>query len=196
MRLKVPYFEQENDNDCGPNALKMVLSYFEKEYSISELTKFCELKEGKGLGSSGICLAVRKTNFNCEFYSLNLEVNLDNYELDFYKKYSDDIDFINSISKKARELGTEMFEKSLSLEEIISKISENCVPIVLLNWSEIDNKSDKYRGHFVPIVGYDKENIYVHTGHNFQENFGISHGIFEKARKSQGTDEDIIFISK
>ena len=52
------------------------------------------------------------------------------------------------------------------------------------------------QGHFVPIVGYDEKNIYVHNQGltNPTENLSIPRELFEQARKAKGTDEDIIFI--
>lgn len=79
----------------------------------------------------------------------------------------------------------------------MEKISDKCVPIILLDWNVITNgKYGSYNGHFVPIVGFDKEFIYVHqqSGDTAKPYFKIKNEIFEKARKSNGTDEEIIFI--
>ena len=88
-----------------------------------------------------------------------------------------------------------MEERSLSLEELLSKVSRNCIPIVLLDWSKIKGTLD-FIGHFIPIIGYDEENVYVHNQgfHNTQAFLPIKRELFEEARKAKGTDEDITFI--
>ena len=55
-----------------------------------------------------------------------------------------------------------------------------------------------YQGHFVPVVGYDKKNVYVHNhGLNNPLSFlPIKKEIFEEARKAKGTDEDIIVVHR
>lgn len=83
------------------------------------------------------------------------------------------------------------------MEKILSKTSENCIPIILLDWNIVRNKREKsYQGHFVPIVGYGPRNIYVHNHglKNPRAFRSIPKKTFEKARKSQGTDEDILFV--
>jgi hypothetical protein len=194
MKLKVPYFEQNKLNNCGANSLKMVLSYFNKDYDISELEEMCEIKQGKGLNSASITLAVRKAGFNCDFYSSSMSVNPDNYNLDFYKKYSEEIESVNEIIKRTIELGVNQFEKTINLEKITSLINEKSVPIILLDWSVINNNNKGYQGHFVPIVGFDEKFIYVHTGQDNQKGFPIEIEVFEKARKAKGTDEDFIVV--
>ena len=128
-------------------------------------------------------------------YSLVMGVNSENYELDYYKKYSEEINQISEICKKSKELGVNQFEKSIDLEDIFKLVNKNSVPIILLDWSILDDSLNGYNGHFVPVVGFDDEYVYVHTGHKNQEYFPISKELFDKARKSKGTDEDLIVVS-
>lgn len=100
---------------------------------------------------------------------------------------------------KNKQLGVNLIEQPLSLLEIFSRIKFNCVPLALLDWNIILNgKLGSFQGHFIPITGYDEYYVYVHQpgGDDAQPNLKIHHDLFEKARKSRGTDEDILFVYK
>jgi len=88
-------------------------------------------------------------------------------------------------------------ERTLSLDEILSYIKQDSAIIILLDWNIITG-GEGYQGHFVPVVGFDSKYIYVHN-HGFLNPtpfLPISRELFEKARKSRGTDEDIVIIFK
>jgi uncharacterized protein YvpB len=201
MKLEVPFYKQESKNDCGPTALQMVLEYLGKNHSRQELMNLVDSDKSGVTYTLGLAVAAAKLGFKVEFYSVCLGFNPSNYELEFYKKEADEASLsqqkIERLRKEACRLGIKMQEINLSLKEILSKISKDCIPIVLLDWSKIKGSSD-YIGHFVPIVGYDEENIYVHNQGflNTQAFLPIKRKIFEEARKAKGTDEDILFISK
>ena len=67
----------------------------------------------------------------------------------------------------------------------------------ILDWNTVLGETEKgYQGHFVPVVGYDIENVYVHN-HGFKNPtafLAIPREVFENARKVRGTDEDIAII--
>src|SRR3989338_6226432 len=92
------------------------------------------------------------------------------------------------LAKTAAQLGfkTEFYSKSLGFNP------EN---FDLIDWGKIKNL-ERYIGHFLPIVGFDEENIYLHQPDpkDPEPNFKINKNLFDIARKSKGTDEDIIFI--
>lgn len=47
MKLQVPYHKQTTELNCGPNVLRMVLHYLEKDYGIEALERILEMREGK-----------------------------------------------------------------------------------------------------------------------------------------------------
>lgn len=199
MKLKVPFYKQTDKNDCGPTALEMVLEYLGEHHSREKLSKLVDSESGGATWTLSLAKVSRELGFRTEFYTTYLGMNPENYELEFYKKETDGQDLaMNKLEKlkiDAHKLDVLMEEKSLSNEEILSRINKNCLAIVLLDWSKIKG-SENFQGHFVPIVGYDEKKIYVHNqGHSeTKEYFEIDLEIFEKARKSKGTDEDIVFI--
>lgn len=94
-------------------------------------------------------------------------------------------------------------------QDILSHLSGNGVCIVLVNANLMTsfhhqfstslccNKGEQsFQGHYILLVGFDSDRQMV-----FCHNPTLSHGpteisidSFEKARKSYGTDQDIIYI--
>lgn len=175
----------------------MVLGYFGDSKSTKFLEEKTLIKEGKGIYTIQIATAASLLGYRTEFFSKYLGVNSENLKLDFYKKYAEEFRDSDKIVLDAKLAGVKIHEKTLSLEKIISFLSKNSIPIILLDWNIIKHKREKgYQGHFVPIVGYDEKNIYIHNhGLSSPKKFmKISKKIFDEARKAKGTDEDIVII--
>lgn len=199
MKLNVPFYKQTTTLNCGPAALRIVLAYIDKDPGIEILEQKTELKEGKGIMTIQIATAAALLGHPTKFFSKHIEFNPENKKLEFYKKYTTETQQSDSAVKNARRAGVQIEKRTLSLKEILAAITEDSVPIILLDWNVISPKEGRtYQGHFVPVVGYDENNIYVHN-HGLVETqayFPIPKDIFEKARKARGTDEDITIISK
>lgn len=199
MKLDIPFYKQTTELNCGPVALRMVLAYFEKDLGLEILEKITGIKKGKAISTIQLAIASARLGYQTEFFSKHIYFNEDNLKLEFYKKYSDIIQQSKQLVKDAKKAGVKIEEKSMNLETLLKKIGNNRVPIILLDWNVINRRKEKgYQGHFVPIVGYDKNNVYVHN-HGLENPFPflpIKKSIFEKARKANGTDEDIIIIHR
>lgn len=200
MKLKVPFFKQTTPLNCGPVALKMILAYFGENIELNILEEKTGIKEGKAIYTIQIATAAASLGYKTEFFSKHILFNEENLKQDFYKKYSEmDLEQSKKWIKEAKKSGVDIQEKTLSLKKILTLIKKDSLPIVLLDWNIIKNRREKgYQGHFVPIVGYDTKNVYVHN-HGLTETQGflpIPIDIFDKARKAEGTDEDIIIIHK
>jgi len=200
MKLKVPFYEQTTEQNCGPVALKMVLEFLGERFSVEELEKAANTKEKEAVFTIQLAIAAKRPGFNVDFYSKNLKLNEENLNLEFYKKNTSLVSKdINKFLREAEKLGVKLHERAVNREEITSFISKDSVPIIILDWSIITEKPEKgFVGHFVPIVGYNKDSFYVHN-HGFinpKPFLQIKKETFEKARKSLGTDEDILVIQK
>lgn len=200
MKIQVPFFKQTSILNCGPTALRMILSYLDKDPGLEKLEKLSGIKEGKGVYTLQLAIASASLGFPAEFYSKQIKFNEANLKLDFYKNYADnDRELYEKLIEKAKDLGIEMHEKSINLDKLLSRITPDSLAVILLDWHVIIDKIEKsYRGHFVPIVGYDQENVYVHNqdNNNPQQFIKIKKELFDKARKAKGTDEDIVLIRR
>ena len=197
MKLPIPFFPQTTPLNCGPAALKMVLTYFDANPEIEIIEEKTGIKEGKGVSTIQIGTATALLGFKAAFYSKHVYFNKENLKLEFYQKYLDIAAHAEKLVSDAKKAGVIVEEKTISQKELLDFVTEKSIPIILLDWNIIKGVPEKgYQGHFVPIVGYDEENVFVHNhGLNQPKEFmPISRDVFEKARKAQGTDEDVVII--
>jgi len=201
MMLRVPFFKQTSSVDCGLAALKMVLAYFGKDEQMEVLKARTGMKEEKGISTIRIATAAASLGFRTDFYSKHILFNEENLKHEFYRKYGD----INlkeqsrKLVENARAEGVNVQERTLLLEELLRFVTKDSVPIILLDWNVVVARREKgYQGHFVPVVGFDEKNVYVHnSGMNDGKEFvPIPKDIFDEARKADGTDEDVVVVHR
>lgn len=198
MKLPVPFYKQTTNLNCGPMALKMILAYLGKDEKIEFLEEKTGIKVGYGITTIQLAIASASLEYKTEFYSKHILFNEENLKEEFYKKYNPiDLKESKELVEKAKKLGVKIEEKTFPLEKILKFVTEKSVPIILLDWNIILSKKG-YQGHFVPIVGYDDKNVYIHN-HGFgdpKEFMEIPRELFDKARTANGTDEDILVVYK
>ena len=137
-----------------------------------------------------------------DFFTTSTELNEDVFKIDYVKEFSDGLDDcktkLNILAKRCKELGVSVTAKIFELEEILVRINENTIPIILIDANVIWNEYGRSMGHFVPIVGYDEDNVYVHQpGRKYTKSFmKINKELFDKARKAKCTENDVLFISR
>ncbi|PIN89524.1 hypothetical protein COU57_06020 [Candidatus Pacearchaeota archaeon CG10_big_fil_rev_8_21_14_0_10_32_14] len=195
MKLPIPFIPSRKDTDCGLVAPMMAFQYFGKKYSFDNISIETKQLESGMVWSLGIARASAKLGYKTKYFSSSItDLHSD---LDFYKKYANDkaMLVLKDLQEESSKLGVQIVEKSLSLEELLSFVTEDSIPIVLLNWFVISGK-DGYFGHFVPLTGYDEKFIYIHNPgmKNPQEFMPIEKSLFQKAWESKGTDKDTIVI--
>ena len=174
----------------------MAITFLDKDPGIEILEKETNIDEGKGTNTIQLAVASASLGYKTSLFTLNLSYTEDHKDFDFNKRYNSmTSEKFDRLFQKAKELGVCMEEKSLSQEELLSFVTENSLPIILLDFNVIKGK-EGYHGHFVPIVGHDEENVYIHNHgrKDTQEFMPIKRDLFEKARKAKGTDEDILVV--
>jgi len=198
MLLTVPFYTQGR-NECGPVTLQMVLEYFGEKHKKEAIKKLVDSESTGTTWTIGLAKTAAQLGFPTEFYSTSLGFNPKNFELEHYQRETDGAHLakekLERLKQECLKYGVKLEERSISFQEIISKMNNDCIPIILLDWSKV-KKQGTFKGHFVPIVGYDDKGIIIHQPGpmNPEPNYKIDHQTFEEARKARGTDEDIIFI--
>ena len=200
MILDVPFTLQTTPWNCGPVALHMIFSYFGNPVSLDLIEKQTGIQEGKCLLTIQLATAVTHFGYRASFFSKQLVLDQEHLSMDYYQKHLA-LDSLQSAKavRDAQEAGVHLEEKRLSLEEILAFITLESVPVILLDWNVILGRPEKgYQGHFVPVIGYDKDHVFIHNhGLKDPESFmHIKREVFDQARKSFGTDEDLLVIYK
>jgi len=196
MILDVPFYKQTTPLNCGATALQMILAYFGEKVDIENLDKLIKTPQEKGISTIKLAIAASNLGYKTEFLSKRVLFDESNLQLDFYKKYGDiNPEQSKSLIAEAKQLGVLVEEKSFPLRELLEKLTSNSLPIVLLDWNVIIGK-EGYHGHFVPLIGYDDHNVYVHNHglSNPSSCMPVPKDLFDQARKAQGTDEDVVVI--
>jgi hypothetical protein len=195
MKINVPFYKSKKDTDCGPLALKMAAEYLGKKASFDKISKLERQLDSGLVWSAGIARAAKKLGFGVKFISTS---NFSHEEgIDYYKKYANDKGkmILEELKKEIKELGVEIIEKDMDLNELLSYVGEKSIPIVLINWYIIVEK-DGFSGHFASVTGYDDDYVYVHNPGlaQAQAYLKISREKFTKAWESKGTDKDTVII--
>ena len=98
------------------------------------------------------------------FISTSLVFDESHNEKEWYQKYSDNsLDRSKMLLREARTRGVALAERAIVLDDLLAQAGPACVPIVLVDWNVVRGTPERgYQGHFVPVVGYDAANVYVH----------------------------------
>ena len=143
MKLDVP-FHVNRKNECGPIALQMVFEYFGEKLDFDKIRTLVDSEKSGVTWTVSLARTAAELGFNVEFYSTSLGFNPKNFELDYYKKECGDSDNIKSRLDKTiiecNRLGIKLEERPLELGEILEKINQDCIPIILINWHVVKGK--------------------------------------------------------
>lgn len=181
----IDFIKQQKVNDCWPTALKTILWYFWKNININSLYMLTSYK-WNNIATINIAIASAILWHETIFYTKNLSVNWTKEKVE-----------------EAKNIWVEIGEKSLELDEIIDYINKDYIPVVLVDWNIITwDPNNTTRWHFVPVVWYSDKNIYIHShwisnpDKLIRAYMPVKKDIFEKARKAEWTDEDILLVHK
>jgi len=200
MKLHVPFYKQTSSMNCGVLALRMVLSYYGKDLGIKLLDKLIETKEGKGIYTVQLATTAASLGYYTELFSTHDTFNADNLKHEFYNTFGHlNFEDLDHWFQRSKRVGVNHIRKTLSIKKLLKYLMEDSIPIVLVDWNVIRKRQkDGYFGHYIPVVGYDDKNIYIHNPslNDAQEFMPIPRSTFDKARKADGTDGDVIVVHR
>jgi len=193
MNFDVPFIVQESEYDCGPVNLLMALNYLEADMGLKTIKEALSYCDSDAVFTLELATAAAEMGYEVEFYSSQLYSEHDDKE--FYQEHSTDSENQEMIDS-AEKAGVDIFEDSLTFDEVKEFLTESSIPIVLIDWNQI-KKLEGYQGHFVPLTGYNDSEAIIHNPAEEKGSFtSIDKELFNQARKADGTDEDILVIKK
>jgi len=198
MTLRLPIFKQKGRPTCGPCSLRQVLHYFGTKLSQADIEKLVDYEEGKPTLSIKLALAAKKAGYDAELMSIHIKPSKETFDREYYKQNIEDyMETVIKLTEEAKKLGVKLTEKSITLEKLLPLISKDRIPIVLVN-SRTIKKEPGFMGHYLTLVGFNNKFVHVNdsAGKNGRRMRIIPRNLFENARKSKGTDEDILIVSK
>ena len=167
IKYAVPYVPQTLDFTCGPACVMMALKYF---YPETELTRALEMilwKEAtlifmtSGIGGTvgfGLAYSAIQRKLSCRMVvSTDSTPHLKSVRTPEKKEIMKILH--TDLKKKAKVAGLSSSVFEFGMDEIISGLYQNLIPIVLISTYRLTG--DKVP-HWVVVTGFDKDNIFIH----------------------------------
>ncbi|XP_047324825.1 guanylyl cyclase 1 [Impatiens glandulifera] len=208
--IEVPHINQEQTWDCGLACVLMVLKTLGiNNCNINELVEICCTNS---IWTVDLAYLLKRFGVTFSYFTVTLGANPNFSAETFYKEQlSSDRLRVDTLFQRAMEDGICIKCRSISGEEIsLLILSGKCIAIALVDqyklsrtWLEdvclpgFYSGSAGYTGHYIVICGYDADTdeFEIRDPASSRKHEKVSAGSLENARKSFGTDEDLLLIS-
>ncbi|XP_048495520.1 guanylyl cyclase 1 isoform X2 [Beta vulgaris subsp. vulgaris] len=206
--IEVPHVKQLSNWDCGLACVLMVLQTIGiNNCSLHALEDLCDTRS---IWTVDLAYLLQSFSVVFSYFTVTLGAN-PNFSVESFYKLPHDLDRVDMLFQKSIEAGIRIECRSFSQEEVsLSILSGRYIAIVLVDqcklsqlWLEDIHVSDfcgsnlGYTGHYVVICGYDtdKDEFEIRDPASARKYQKISSKHLDEARKSFGTDEDLLLIS-
>ncbi|MFZ5979649.1 MAG: ribosomal protein S18-alanine N-acetyltransferase [Candidatus Zixiibacteriota bacterium] len=166
-RPKVPYYPQALDFTCGPACLMMALKYFQPETELTQALEMTLWKEAtlifmaSGFGGTdgyGLALSALNRGLSCQIVmSMDRTPMLKSVRIPQKREVMRIVH--NDLKRRARKAGLGCAFYEYGMEEIISALHRDMLPIVLISTYRLTG--DRVP-HWVVVTGFDHKHIYIH----------------------------------
>ncbi|KAL5567641.1 hypothetical protein UlMin_024216 [Ulmus minor] len=208
--VEVPHINQLYSWDCG---LACVLMVFRTVgINSDDIESLAEICGTTSIWTIDLAYLLQKFLVNFSYYTVTFGAN-PNYSVEtFYKEQlPNDLERVDMLFQKAKQAGINIQCRSISREDIsLMILSGKYIAIALVDqyklsqsWvkdvfiSDYTSSNSDYTGHYVVICGYDTvtNEFEIRDPASSRKNVKISSECLQEARKSYGTDEDLLLIS-
>ncbi|KAF7286647.1 hypothetical protein GWI33_004680 [Rhynchophorus ferrugineus] len=214
--IQLCHYKQKSNWDCGVSCVLMVLSSKQREYFLKNFNKTCKAEGfNKSTWTIDLCYLLKRYNIQHVYFTITIGVHEGYRGNSFYHNIlHKDENRVNKRFKDAVKNKVSIENKSLSIKRILEHLVNG--PIIILTnakllccdickFNKVSIELRKclpwpiaYQGHYIVLCGYDlsSQKVYYRNP-SFNDHVCIMPLIhLEQARKSYGTDEDLIFIYK
>uniref|UniRef100_A0A5B7AL02 Guanylyl cyclase 1 n=1 Tax=Davidia involucrata TaxID=16924 RepID=A0A5B7AL02_DAVIN len=209
--VEVPHINQIRTWDCGLACVLMVLRTLGiSNCNIQELGELCCTTS---IWTVDLTYLLQKFSISFSYFTVTLGAN-PNFSVEtFYKEQlPNDLVRVDMLFQKALEAGIDIQCRSISGEEIsLLVLSGKYIAIALVDQYKLSSRSwledvcvtdfysgsSGYTGHYVVICGYDAltDEFEIRDPASSRKHERVTSKCLEEARKSFGTDEDLLLIS-
>uniref|UniRef100_A0A0D9WH75 Guanylyl cyclase n=1 Tax=Leersia perrieri TaxID=77586 RepID=A0A0D9WH75_9ORYZ len=208
--VDVPHVPQAFTWDCGLACVLMVLRTLGIDCcdGIADLEKLCRTTS---IWTVDLAYLLNKFSVCFSFFTVTLGANPQYSAETFYREQlQEDIDRVDELFGKALEAGISIQCRSISAYDIaFLLLSGHCIAIALVDKTKLNSswvnlqdmqqfsEDSDYMGHYVVICGYDSDTceFEIRDPASSRRRERVSMKSLDQARKSFGTDEDIILVS-
>eukprot|EP01026_Neomeris_dumetosa_P032492 TRINITY_DN25800_c0_g1_i5.p2 TRINITY_DN25800_c0_g1~~TRINITY_DN25800_c0_g1_i5.p2 ORF type:complete len:268 (-),score=34.21 TRINITY_DN25800_c0_g1_i5:187-990(-) len=214
LYLDVPHVKQISSWDCGVACCLMVLKKLNLDNGIG-IVGLQNMFQTRSIWTIDMAHVLHQYGVNVAFYTVTIGANPEFAKEKYYMSHmSEDAARVERLFQLAASTGIPIIKKSLNMKEIIEFIASKQYLIILLvdlrkisTWLGAADacfmssccmaNGMGYQGHYIILCGYDQQRsqflLMDPGGRN-----GIqrqSKEAIEEARKSYGTDEDLLLIN-
>ncbi|ONK62023.1 uncharacterized protein A4U43_C08F36000, partial [Asparagus officinalis] len=207
--VDVPHVRQLFSWDCGVACVSMVLmTVGVGDFDIHQLAELCSTTS---TWTVDLAYLLHKFSVKFSFFTVTLGANPKYSAESFYREQlEDDMCRVESLFNKAFDSGISIKCRSISGAEISALIlSGQYIAVALVDkiklsqsWLEhvcipgVYNGSSDYMGHYVILCGYDADTkeFEIRDPASSRKYVRVSLKCLDEARKSYGTDEDILLV--
>lgn len=208
--IDVPHVRQLFSWDCGLACVSMVLTAIGVgDFDIHRLADLCSTTS---IWTVDLAYLLHKFSVSFSFFTVTLGANPSYSAETFYREQlQDDVGRVEGLFKKALETGISIQCRSVSGEEISTLVlSGKYIAVALVDKIKLSPSwlkdvcipgyyygSSDYMGHYVVICGYDADTkeFEIRDPASARKYERVSLACLDEARKSFGTDEDILLVS-
>lgn len=206
--VDVPHINQLHSWDCGLACVLMILRTIGVEDCImQELEELCCTTS---IWTVDLAYLLQNFSVNFSYFTVTLGANPSFSVETFYKEQlPNDLVRVDMLFQRARDAGISIECRSITSEEIsLLILSGNFLAIALVDQYKLSHSwldlsaSDScidtpdYTGHYIVICGYDTDadEFEIRDPASSRKYGRVTSKCLEKARKSFGTDEDLLLI--
>ncbi|XP_031485478.1 guanylyl cyclase 1 [Nymphaea colorata] len=207
--VDVPHVRQLCAWDCGLACVLMVLRTL--GFEDGDIHSLAELCRTTSIWTVDLAHLLHRFSVRFSFLTVTLGANPEFAVETFYKEQlPDDTSRVDSLFKNATQAGISIQCRSISGEEIsIMVLSGRYIAIALVDKLKLSHSwledfcgsgccggTSGYIGHYVVICGYDMDTdeFEIRDPASSRKHERVSLECLEQARKSFGTDEDILLV--
>ncbi|CAI0443454.1 unnamed protein product [Linum tenue] len=208
--VEVPHVNQLQSWDCGLACVVMVLNTV--GVSDCSIEALADISSTTSIWTVDLAYLLKRFSVRFSYFTVTIGAN-PSYSVETYYKEQlpTDVLRVDMLFEKASEEGINILCRSINEKEISCLIlSGKYIVIALVNqyklsrtWledailSSLDDSNREYVGHYIVICGYDADSdeFEIRDPASSRKNEKISSKCLEEARKSFGTDEDLLVVS-
>ncbi|KAL6841340.1 hypothetical protein ACP4OV_028858 [Aristida adscensionis] len=209
--VDVPHVKQAFTWDCGLACVLMVLRTLGIHccHGIADLEKLCRTTS---IWTVDLAYLLNKFSVSFSFLTVTLGANPQYSAETFYREQlQEDIDRVDELFGKALDSGISIQCRSISAYDIaFLLLSGHCIAIALVDKTKLNsswmnevhdvrqlNEESDYMGHYIVICGYDADacEFEIRDPASSRKREMVAMKSLDEARKSFGTDEDILLVS-
>jgi len=186
MKLKVPFVRNlkkwKGNGWCGPLALASILRFYKIQDKVEDIVNLSSISKNKtGSSPNGLINFSLNKGLKVDYYS-EVEFEKENNPKyskglrTFLKKIKAEKNDLYFFNKNKRNPNFKLIKRKATLKDIKNNLNNGKPVLILHNVAVIFNREDKLWPHYIAIVGYDKENFYIH-------NVAIKNQAFQKVNQ-------------